>query len=171
LAIPLALAAALLLMNGSLLWRRAGLVTGAAYIILAAVYLGGPTVDSESRTGTGVMIRDDPSATAAFLRGEHLEAVFADYWLAGPIQYAGAGSLVVGIYGGPVGFPDDQRRAERQPHPSYLFMWGDPMIETLEGQMKGRGVVAERIVFGNHVLYKNLSAPISPGDLGAPATY
>jgi hypothetical protein len=79
--------------------------------------------------------------------------------------------VLVGVYAGPVGFPEDQRRAELQPHPSYLFMRGDPMIETLEQQMKGHGIQAERVVFGNHVLYKNLSAPLRPEELGVPATY
>jgi hypothetical protein len=171
LAVPLALGAALGLMHGGRLWRRAAQGTGAAYLVLAVAYLSGPTVDSLSVTGTGVAIQDDPSATAAFLREQKVEAVFADYWLARPIQYAGGGRLLVGVYAGPVGFPEDQRQAERRAHPSYLFMRGDPMIDTLELQMKARGIQAERILFGNHVLYKNLSAPIRPEELGAPATY
>jgi 4-amino-4-deoxy-L-arabinose transferase-like glycosyltransferase len=171
LALPLALGATLSLMHGGRLWRRAAQATGAAYMVLAIAYLSGPTVDSLSVTGTGVAIQDDPQATAAFLREQKLEAVFADYWLARPIQFAGGGSVLVGVYAGPVGFPEDQRRAELQPHPSYLFMRGDPMIETLEQQMKGHGIQAERVVFGNHVLYRNLSAPLRPEELGVPATY
>jgi hypothetical protein len=171
LAVPLALGAALCLMHGGRLWRRAAVATGGSYLVLALAYLSGPTVDSTSLTSTGVAVHDDPQATAAFLRDQKVEAVFADYWLARPIQYAGGGRLLVGVYAGPVGFPEDQLRAERQPHPSYLFMRGDPMIETLEAEMKGRGIQAERIVFGNHVLYKNLSAPLRPDELGVPATY
>lgn len=170
LAVPLALAGALLLMNLAR-WRPLAALSLVGYLILAVVTMGGATVDSQSRTVTGAVIRDDPAATAAFLRGQHLTAVFADYWLARPIQYAGAGDLTVGVYAGPAGFPDEQSRAESQAHPSYLFVAGDPMEGTLDGLIKRKGILAERITYRNLVLYKNLSAPLEPADLGAPASY
>lgn len=169
LAVPLALAGALVLMNAGRLWTGPAVIAAASYLALAAVYLSGPTVDSHVRTASGIQVSDDPVATAATLRRHHVRVVFADYWLARPIQFAGAGRLVVGVYAGPAGFPEEQHEANGAAHPSYLFMEGDPGIGALEAEMRARGVLAERVVFAHHVLFVNLSAPILPADLGLPA--
>jgi 4-amino-4-deoxy-L-arabinose transferase-like glycosyltransferase len=171
LALPLALAASLLLLRFRWPLRAAFVALAVAYLGLAAATASGPTVDSSQRTVTGMQVPPDPGPAAAQLRSRHLEAVFADYWLARPIQYRAGGEVLVGVYAGPVGFSERQRAAERVPHPSYLFVSGDPTIARLEELMRRRGITAQRETFDGLVLYANLSAPIYPADLGLPASY
>ena len=73
----------------------------------------------------------------------------------------------VGAYGGYVGFPDLQTAVLKSPHPSWLFIDGDPEIKVFEGLCRQRAFTYQRSSPVRGLVYfDHLSGRVSPDDLG-----
>jgi hypothetical protein len=107
------------------------------------------------------------AAAATALEGLHPRAVWAQYWLARPIEFYSGDRFSVGAYGGYVGFPDVQSAVLQAPNPSWLFIDGDPEIAVFEAACQQRGITFERSSPVRGLVYvDHLSGRVSPDDLG-----
>lgn len=167
LAVPLVLAATVVI-SAAWPWRALGLALAAGWLAAAEgtvrdVIAPGPSVIVVPSATTARV--DGPSA-AASLNASGPEAVWADYWLARPLQFYAGDTFVVGEYGGYVGFPDTQRRAYSAAHSSWLFVAGDPKLETFRRECIRRGITyRESRLASDLILFTNLSQPLTPDDL------
>jgi hypothetical protein len=170
LAVPLVAAVVLLLGAGWL--PRAG----AAALLVALLAVSVMTAQRQAALIHDLLIvpgapsvRVDLPALATRLENERPEAVWANYWLARPIEYVSGDRIVVGEYGGYVGFPDMQSRALSAAHPSWLFMPGSADIPVFEAACAKRGITYRRIeVTDGLILYADLSQRLEPADAGFP---
>jgi len=160
-AAPLVVAAAAALAR----WRLSATVLMGAWLVVEGVTVG-QTPQVGAATSTGAPVPVNVGRLAPALEGRQLGAIYADYWLERPLLYASGERLVMGEYNGFVGFPGLQAAAGRAPHPSWLFVAGDPTINTLQAACRRRGVRYRREELGGLVLYANLSLPLRPADLG-----
>jgi hypothetical protein len=170
LALPLAFVAALAL---AAWWswppgRVAAAALVAAWAVMAALTTSlslrdGPdlvTTSSSSR-------RIDLPATVPVLEADRPEALIADFTLARELQYLAGGRLLVGEYGGYVGFPAEQQAALQVRHPSWLFLVGDVRAAALEAECARRGITYRKwSPAAGLQLYDRLSSPVLPDDLG-----
>lgn len=172
LAIPLAFGAALVLMAAARprWWMLAALIA-AAYLVMASITGYGPTVNSNSRTKTGARIPTDPTQIVAALEADHVDVVFADYWVARPILYLSGERIDAAVYNGPIGFPSVQAEAEAAARPAWLFADGDSTIGVFEALMRSRGITATEISVDGYELFARLSSPLRPSDLTAYARF
>lgn len=114
-------------------------------------------------------VRVDWPTLVKALEARHPQAIWAQYWLARPIQYTSADQLVVGEYGGYVGFPETQLAALAASHPSWLFVTGSADIPTFEAACSKRGITYTKVTMPDDlVLYADLSQAIAPVDAGFP---
>jgi hypothetical protein len=165
LAVPLALAAALVLTQ-PLPWRAVAAVAAAACVVVSTI-TAVRSAEVSSDLVTVHHIRIDMVAGSRAIVTRHPEAVWAEYSLARPIQFYGGDGLIVGEYGGYVGFPGTQTAAYRAGHPSWLFVAGSPTAGVLEAECAKRGITYARSEpVPGLVLYSNLSARLTPDDLG-----
>jgi hypothetical protein len=112
-------------------------------------------------------VRVDWPALATRLESEKPEAVWANYWLARPIEYVSGDRIVMGAYGGYVAFPEIQSQALAAPHPSWLFMPGSSDIPVFEAACTKRGITYRRLeVTDGLILYADLSERLEPADVG-----
>lgn len=165
-AIPLVLAVALLLDSKPPLRS----ITAAAAGLWLVV--SGLTLNETLAGERGLLfvsyraVQLDTPAAAGAVAASHPEAIWADYWLARPIQYYGGDSFSVGEYGGYVGFRTTQQKAFLAQHPSWLFASGDPVEQRFVAECRSRGISYTRSEPApNLVLYSDLSAPLTPDDL------
>jgi hypothetical protein len=109
----------------------------------------------------------DLPALATRLESERPQAVWANYWLARPIEYVSGDRIVMGAYGGYVAFPEMQSQALNAPHPSWLFMPGSSDIPVFEAACTKRGIRYRRVEVTNGlILYADLSQRLEPADGG-----
>ena len=167
LAIPLALAVALLLADGGI--RR--LLTGLG--LLAWLAVAGLTVLHTSQAYTGRLFNAgeldaiDVPAAARVLAAHPPEALWAQYWLARPVDFQAGDTFPVGEYEGYIGFRSTQTAALAARHPSWLFLAADPVLPRFEAECARRGISYQRSEpTSGLVLYSNLSSPLHPADLG-----
>ena len=166
LAIPLALAATLVLMVRSR-WRLVAAGLGIAYLVMASFTACGPTVDATPYTTTGVSIPLNRAQIVTDLEARHVTVLFGDYWVARPILYLSRGRIDAAVYNGPIGFPSVQAAAEASPDPAWLFVDGDPNIGVFQGLMRATGVTASEVSVDGYELFSGLSSPLVPADLTA----
>ena len=168
LAVPL-VTAFVLLLGAGWLWRGA-----AGALLLALLAISVMTAQRQSSLIHDLVIvpgapsvRVDWPALATRLESERPEAVWANYWLARPIEYVSGDRIVVGEYGGYVAFPDIQSAALAAPHPSWLFMPGSSDIPIFEAACAQRGITYRRVeVTDGLILYADLSQRLEPADVG-----
>jgi 4-amino-4-deoxy-L-arabinose transferase-like glycosyltransferase len=96
--------------------------------------------------------------------------MWANYWVARPLQYLGNERLPVGEYGGYVGFPRLQAVAAGAARPSWVFVENDPFRTTFEAACAARGITYDRSFLSGLVLYDHLSARLTPEELGWSTT-
>ncbi len=169
LAIPLALAATLVLMvRSSWRWLAAGI--GVAYLVMASFTAYGPTVDAQPFTSTGAPIPLDRTQIVSALEARHVTALFADYWVGRPILYLSGGHIDAAVYNGPTAFPSVQAAATSSADPAWLFVVGDPTAVTFQALMRSRGVTATETSVAGYELFTGFSAPLRPADLAAFAS-
>lgn len=166
-AVPLALAAALMI-SSPLPWRLPALALAAGWLIVATgVARQTALLDRDLLVTPHGAVRVDAAAAAAQIQALRPEALWAQYWLARPIQYYSGDRLVVGEYEGYIGFPDTQRRALAAAHPSWLFVESDPEAVAFRAECARRGIAyRESRPQAGLLLFSDLSAPLTPGDLG-----
>lgn len=124
-----------------------------------------PTVDSIGSTTTGGLIPIGLAALVPSLEAQDSDGMYADYWLARPLQYYSGTALPVGVYSGPVGFPDLQRRVDSAARPDWLFTANDPMLTTFRDYLTRHNVSFSITDVGGLVLVSHLSIPVRPTDL------
>jgi 4-amino-4-deoxy-L-arabinose transferase-like glycosyltransferase len=112
---------------------------------------------------------DLPRAIAA-LEANEPGPMWANYWLARPLQYFSNERLPVGEYGGYVGFPGLQAVPAAAPRPSWVFLENDPGRTTFEQACADRGITYDRSFLFGLVLYDHLSARLTPDELGWSTT-
>ncbi len=161
LAIPLALAATLVLMVRSR-WRLLAVGLSALYLVMAAFSAYGPTVNSLALTATGASIPPDRTQIVTQLEARHITVLYADYWVARPILYLSGGRITAAVYNGAIGFPSVQAAAHSAPDPAWLFVDGDPTIGTFEALMRSRGVTATEVSVRGYEIFDQLSSPLRP---------
>ncbi len=167
LAVPLVTAFALLLGAGWL-WRAA-----AGALLLALLAVSVITAQRQAALIHDLVIvpgapsvRVDWPALATRLESERPQAVWANYWLARPVEYISGDRIVVGEYGGYVAFPEIQSAALAAPHPSWLFMPGSTDIPVFEQACAKRGITYRRLeVTDGLILYADLSQRLEPADV------
>jgi len=166
LAVPLAVAAALILRLAPPRRWAAGLAA-AAWLAIAAVTTVHTVQQSRDLVVIpGVLARVDVATAGRALAGTPPEALWAQYWLARPLQFYSGDSFVVGEYGGYVGFRATQQAAYAARHPSWLFLAGDREAAALEAICARRGITYQRSEPApGLVLYSDLSQPLTPDDL------
>src|SRR2546421_2275966 len=168
LAVPLVTAFVLLLGSGWLLRGAAGafFIALLAGSVITAQSQAAPIHDLLTVSGAP-SVRVDLPALATRLENERPEAVWANYWLARPIEYVSGDRIVMGAYGGYVAFPEIQSQALAAPHPSWLFMPGSADIPIFEAACAKRGITYRRLEVTNGlILYADLSQPLEPPDVG-----
>jgi len=166
LAIPLALAATLVLMVRSR-WRLLATAIGIAYLVVASFTAYGPTVDAVPYTTTGAPIPLDRTQIVSILEARHVTALFADYWVGRPILYLSGGRIDAAVYNGTTAFPSVQAAATSSANPAWLFVDGDPTAVTFEALMRSRGVTATETSAAGYELFTGFSSPLRPADLTA----
>lgn len=166
LAIPLALAATLVLMVRSR-WRLVAVGLGIAYLIIAAFTAYGPTVDALPYTTTGAPIPLNRAQIVTDLEVRHVTVLFGDYWVARPILYLSGGRIDAAVYNGPIAFPSVQAAAEASRDPAWLFVNGDPNIGIFQALMRATGVTSREVSVDGYELFEGFSAPLVPADLTA----
>src|SRR5438270_293360 len=168
LAVPLVTAFVLLLGSGWLLRGAAGalLIALLAVSVITAQRQAALIHDLLIVPGAP-SVRVDLPALATRLENERPEAVWANYWLARPIEYVSDDRIVMGAYGGYVAFPEIQSQALAAPHPSWLFMPGSADIPVFEAACAKRGITYRRLEVTNGlILYADLSQRLEPADVG-----
>jgi len=166
LAVPLAFALAMVLLV-RLPWRAMGIGLIAAWIAVEAVMargVGGPPANpSNAAQAAG---RLDLATATVRVEATHPEVVWAEIWLARPLQFYSGDRLVVGEYGGYVGFPDTQRLAMQAQRPSWLFDASDPQLRQFRAECARRRITyRESRPASGLVLFSALSKPLTPADL------
>jgi hypothetical protein len=170
LAIPLVVALALLI-RASLPFRLAGVLILAGCLVMSAftVQTSAPLFRDLVVVPGAPQAHIDLAAAARALEAESPQAIWAQYWLARPIEYLSGDRLLVGEYGGYVGFPDTQRAALSASHPGWLFVDGDPEIAAFKQLCTQRGIsYRETHPAAGLVFFAELSQPLTPSDLGIP---
>ena len=170
LAVPLVTAFVLLLGAGWLLRGAAGalLIALLAVSVITAQRQAALIHDLLIVPGAP-SVRVDLPALATRLENERPEAVWANYWLARPIEYVSGDRIVMGAYGGYVAFPEIQSQALAAPRPSWLFMPGSADIPVFEAACAKRGITYRRLEVTNGlILYADLSQRLEPADVGFP---
>jgi hypothetical protein len=168
LAVPL-IAAFVLLLGAGWLFRGA-----AAALLLALLAVSVITAQRQAALIHDLLIvpgapsvRVDLPALATRLESEKPEAVWANYWLARPVEYVSGDRIVMGAYGGYVAFPEMQSEALTARHPSWLFMPGSADIPIFEAACLKRGITYRRLeVTDGLILYADLSERLEPADVG-----
>jgi len=166
LAVPLAMAGALVLREPSP-WRWSAALVAAAWLVVAAV-----TTDRTVEQNRllliipGQVVRVDVASAGRVLAAAPPESLWAQYWLARPLQFYSGDIFVVGEYGGYVGFRRTEQAAYAARHPSWLFVAGDPEAIAFEAKCASRGITYRRSEPApGLVLYSDLSQPLTPDDL------
>lgn len=168
LAVPLVLAVTLLVVATGPI-RAAGLLALAGCLVVSVVTV---KTTVELRHNLVVVpgapqVKLDLAVAAGALEREHPDAIWAQYWLARPIQYYTGDRFVVGEYGGYVGFPDIQAAALAAAHPSWLFVDGDPEISAFEVECVRRGITYRRgSPIEGLVYFDHMSGRLTPDALG-----
>jgi hypothetical protein len=168
LAVPLVLALTLLIVAPGPM-RAAGLLALAGFLAVSAITV---RTTLESRHNLVVVpgapqVKLDLAAAAAALERVHPDAVWAQYWLARPIEYYSADRFVVGEYGGYVGFPEIQTAALAAAHPAWLFVDGDPKVAAFTAECGRRGITYQRgSPIPGLVFFDHMSDRLTPDDLG-----
>ena len=168
LAVPLVLALTLLVIAAPP-YRAAGLVLLASCLVMSAFTLTTTVATYENLVVVpgAPQTKVDLAAAAAALDRQPPDAIWAQYWLARPIQFYGADRFPVGAYGGYVGFPDVQTEVLKSPHPSWLFIEDDPEIAVFEHVCSQRAFTYQRSSPVRGLVYfDHLSGRVSPDDLG-----
>jgi dolichyl-phosphate-mannose-protein mannosyltransferase len=168
LAVPLVLALTLVILATGL-WRWAGIAVLAGVLAMSAL-----TVKTTIELRQNLVVvpgapqtKIDLQAAAVALDNHHPSAIWAEYWLARPIEYYTTDRFPVGAYGGYVGFPAIQQAVYDAPQPSWLFIDGDPEISVFEAACQQRGISYVRIpLFAGLVYFDKLSGRVTPEDLG-----
>jgi hypothetical protein len=112
---------------------------------------------------------DLPRAIAA-LDANQPGPMWADYWLARPLQYLSNERLPVGEYKGYVGFPRLQAVPAAAARPSWVFLENDPDRPFFEQACAARGITYDRSFLFGLVLYDHLSARLTPDELAWSTT-
>jgi Dolichyl-phosphate-mannose-protein mannosyltransferase len=168
LAVPLVLVVTLLLVaHGPM--RVAGAIALAGCLAMSAI-----TVNTTIETRHNLVVvpgapqtKVDLALAAAALERLRPEAIWAQYWLARPIEFYSGDRFIVGEYGGYVGFPEIQTAALAAAHPSWLFVEGDPKMVIFEAECARRGVTYQRSTpIAGLVFFDHLSGRLIPDDLG-----
>jgi len=108
---------------------------------------------------------DMPRAISA-LEANQPGPMWANYWLARPLQYLSNEQLPVGEYGGYVGFPSLQAVPAAADKPSWIFLQNDPDRPIFEKACASRGITYDRSFLSGLVLYDHLSARLTPDEFG-----
>ena len=168
LAVPLVTAFVLLLGAGWLLRGAAGaLLIGLLAVSVITAERQAALIHDLLIVPGAPSVRVDLPALATQLENERPEAVWANYWLARPIEYVSGDRIVMGAYGGYVAFPEIQSQALAAPHPGWLFMPGSADIPVFEAACAKRGISYRRLEVTNGlILYADLSARLEPADVG-----
>jgi hypothetical protein len=166
LAVPLVFAAGLVLSSPWAL-RSAYIGLLAAWLALEVSIgrnLAAPRTDLP--VTSQMAARPDIAAAAEQVAATRPEAVWAQYWLARPVQFYAGDRFVMGEYGGYVGFPEMQTRALRTEHPSWLFAESDPQVASFRAECLRRGISYRESRPGpGLVLFSGLSQPLTPADM------
>jgi hypothetical protein len=166
LAVPLVFAAGLVLSSP---WALRSVYIGllAAWLALEVSIgrnLAAPRTDLP--VTSQMAARPDIAAAAEQVAATRPEAVWAQYWLARPVQFYAGDRFVMGEYGGYVGFPEIQTRALRTEHPSWLFAESDPQVASFRAECLRRGISYRESRPGpGLVLFSGLSQPLTPADM------
>ena len=168
LAIPLVLALALTI-RASLPFRIAGLLALAGCLVMsfATVQTSHTLFNNLVQVPGAPPARLDLPAAVVALQRQSPQAIWAQYWLARPVEYLSGDRLLVGEYGGYVGFPDTQSAALAAAHPGWLFVEGDPTIAAFRAACSSRGITYRQTAPGaGLVFFADLSQRLTPSDLG-----
>jgi hypothetical protein len=168
LAVPLVIAiVTLLLVRWP--WRALTIAAAAAWLVVSGFAATGPLPDMFD-VAPGALVPFDLGAGIAMIHAQHVNAVWAQYWLSRPLSYFSGDTLPVGEYGGYVGFPQRQQRVESAVDPSWVFVQGQSEIPLFERACEQRGITFTKVIGGGLVLYSHLSGTLEPPDvLGASA--
>ncbi len=165
LAVPLAFAAGLVLL-APLPWRAVSVVVVAGWLAVEVAIARNISVPPQNPSAAQAAMRVDLAAAAVRIEAAHPQAVWAEIWLARPVQFYAGDRLVVGEYGGYVGFPATQRRALHAEHPSWLFADSDQQTAMFRAECARRGITYRESRPGaGLVLFSRLSKPLTPSDL------
>ncbi len=153
-------------------WRGRWLVAAATAILIG---LTAVTVANAIPERGIFPFFDTPTAVdlpraIAVLEANEPGPMWANYWLARPLQYFSNERLPVGEYGGYVGFPGLQAVPAAAPRPSWVFLENDPGRTTFEQACADRAVTFDRSFLFGLVLYDHLSARLTPDELGWATT-
>ena len=168
LAVPL-VTVMVVLLAGPVVLRSLGMVALIGFVLLSALTVQRQVAlyDNLVVVPNAPQIRLDWQAAASTVENQHAEAIWAQYWLARPLEYVTGDRVVIGEYGGYVGFPDMQTAALHTAHSSWLFVAGSRDISAFEKACASRGVTYQRVPLSDGlVLYKDLSDSLLPSDLG-----
>jgi 4-amino-4-deoxy-L-arabinose transferase-like glycosyltransferase len=164
LAVPLVIAVVTIL-AARWPWRSIGLPIAAAWLVISGLAAAGPLVDMQPTTPTGAAVPSDLGAGLAMINRENPSAVWAQYWLSRPLSYYSGDMLVIGDYGGYVGFVQRQQHVETAATPSWAFVAGDAETAVFERVCANRNVTFNKVEGGGLVLYTHLSATVEPQDV------
>jgi len=107
----------------------------------------------------------DLAAAAVRIEGPHLQAVWAQIWLARPVHFYEGDRLVVGMRR-VCRLSATQRRALHAEHPSWLFADSDQQTAMFRAECARRGITYRESRPGaGLVLFSRLSKPLTPSDL------
>jgi 4-amino-4-deoxy-L-arabinose transferase-like glycosyltransferase len=168
LAIPLAVGLATILLV-KMPWRAVFALAAGSWLVISGIAASGLLVEMRSGTPTGGVVPFDLSAGLSLINQQHPQAVWAQYWLARPLSYYSGDTLVVGEFGGYVGFPERQAQALAAVRPDWVFAAPDTQIDDFERACQKRGVTFVKTEGGGLVLFSHLSARLQPQDVFGPA--
>jgi 4-amino-4-deoxy-L-arabinose transferase-like glycosyltransferase len=153
-------------------WRARSLAIAgtAAWIGMTAVTASSALADVGVFPFFDYPTRVDFTRAIAGLEQERSGPMWANYWLARPLQYLSAERLPVGEYGGYAGFPSLQAVPRTAPRPSWVFVQTDPERLTFESACAARGITYDRVSLNGLILYDHLTGRITPEDLGWSTT-
>jgi hypothetical protein len=114
--------------------------------------------------GATRVLSEDLPAAADVLAREGVRGVYADYWLAYPLQYLSGGRLVVA----PLAydrFPDGSARVAADPAAAFAAPVGPP-ADALQAALERRGSTFRRRDVGSVALFTGVSPRQTPASLG-----
>jgi hypothetical protein len=114
--------------------------------------------------GGGVIYSEDADDIVAVARQEGVEALYAEYWLAYPIQFAAGDALAVSALTVDR-FPALEREVrEAADPPAFVTPEGDG-AERMDAALRSLGVRFQRRPAARAVLFYDLSRPVSAGEV------
>jgi hypothetical protein len=115
----------------------------------------------------GVLRTEHIDEVADALEQEGVTAVYADYWVAYPLQYAAGNRLAVSAFADKRFPPLERAVAESPAAPAYVAPVGDGATAIDEG-LRAAGTTFRTRTVAGYELFLDLSAPRTPAQIGQP---